>query len=240
MQQENFYFTVKDQRFNAIAFYQKEWTTPRPAVLIYHAFEGMNDMMKDNAKRIIDMGYIAITLDMYGDGQIMTTLEDCVSHCMELINDRATLHERLIASIEASRSHQKVNPKKIAAVGFCFGGLCVLDIARIGIDIQGVVSMHGVLASPPDLGMQKISAKVLVCHGHDDPQIPQAQIDAFMTEMDEAEADWQFVIYSHTKHAFSDPNAHKLGPPEMGRDYNAVTTERAWRLAQDFFNECLK
>ena len=237
MQQENFHFQTDNQRFNAIVFHKKEWTTPRPAVLIYHAFEGMNDVMLANAKRIVDMGYVAVTLDMYGDGKIANTLEDCLAHCMALINDRETLLKRLTASVEAARAHALVNPSKMAAIGFCFGGLCVLDIARAGIPIQGVVSVHGVFMPPSYPTVEKISAKVLACHGHDDPQIPKTQIDDFMTEMDAAHADWQFVIYGHTKHAFSDPNAHKIGPPEMGREYNALTTERVWRLAKDFFAE---
>lgn len=240
MQQEIFQFSVNNQLFNPIVFYKSEWTTPRATVLIYHAFEGINDVMKDNAKRIVDMGYVAITIDLYGNGQSMTTFEECAGYYAEMVNNReTTLHQRLTASVAAARAHGRVNPRKIAAIGFCFGGLCVLDIARMSTDIQGVVSVHGVLAPPPHHTTQKISAKVLVCHGHDDPQIPQTQINAFMTEMDQAEADWQFMIYSRTKHAFSDPNAHKIGPPEMGREYNALTTERGWRLAQDFFNEVL-
>ena len=240
MQQENFHFTVNNQRFHAIAFYQKEWATPRPAVLIYHAFEGMNDVMQDNARRIVDMGYVAITLDVYGDGKIGHTFEECLAYYLALINDRKILLSRLTASIEAARAHKQVNPNKIAAIGFCSGGLCVLDIARAGINIQGVVSVHGVLTPPPHQNTQKITAKVLACHGHDDPQMSKTQLDEFMQEMDAAGADWQFAIYSHTKHAFSDPNAHKIGPPEMGREYNALTTERVWRLSQDFFNEVLK
>ncbi len=237
---EKFTYTVANKTFHAAIYFKADWDLPRPALLIYHAFEGMNPQMANNAKRIVDMGFVAVTLDMYGDGLIAETVEDCMQHCMGLIKDRNELHKRLLASVEAAKNHEHVDSSKVAAIGFCFGGLCVLDLARLGCKLRGVISVHGVLA-PPEKNLGKdITAKVLACHGFDDPQIPQQQIHDFMLEMNNAHADWQFVTYGHTKHAFSDPKAAKIGGPEMGREYNPLTTERVWRLTHDFCHEIFK
>lgn len=237
---EKFTYSVSNKTFYANIFFKQDWELPRPAVLIYHAFEGMNDQMAENAKRIVNMGFVAITLDMYGDGLVVETIEDCMQHCMSLIQDRDELHKRLLASVAAAKDHQHVDHSKVVAMGFCFGGLCVLDLARLGCDLAGVISVHGILAPPEKTSNKDITAKVLACHGFDDPQVPQQQIHDFMTEMNSANVDWQFVTYGHTKHAFSDPHAANIGSPEMGREYNPQTTERVWRLTHDFCHEAFK
>lgn len=232
MENRTFSYTVDQVTFKGLVYPHPNSTAERPTMLLYHAFEGMNDVMADNARRCVEMGMNAVTLDMYGDGAIMETLDACLENCMGLINDRATLHKRLLASINAAKEQIGPTQAPFFAMGFCFGGLCVLDIARLGADIKGVISAHGILAPPPNVTPQHINTKVLACHGYDDPQVPPEQITAFMQEMNDAKADWTFVTFGHTKHAFTDPHADKIGGPEMGREFNAQSTERLWHLIQ--------
>lgn len=234
MQTHSFTYMTNGLQFKGIVYRHPDGTANRPTMLIYHAFEGMNDIMTNNAKRCLKLGMNAITLDVYGEGAVMETLEDCMTNCMNLINDRATLHTRLLASVDAAKTALNEPASPCYAMGFCFGGLCVLDLARLGADLSGVVSVHGVLAPPADVTMDIIKAKVLACHGYDDPQIPPEQISEFMQEMNNANADWTFVTFGHTKHAFTDPDAHKIGGPEMGREFNAQSTERMWQTVKNF------
>ena len=239
MRSAHFQYTSGDNNFKGTVYSKKEWTQPKPAILIYHAFEGMNPLMTANAKHIVEeMGYVAVTLDLYGNGEVMETLDTCLEHCMALIQDRQELLNRLQASVQAAGDQSQVDADNMGAIGFCFGGLCVLDLARAGTNLKGVVSAHGIYAPNDAVPNKTISAKILACHGYEDPQVPAEQISGFMKEMNDANADWQFVTYGHTKHAFTDPDAAKIGPPEMGREYNAKTTDRVWRLAKDFFAEC--
>ena len=233
MHTKNFTYTVNHTTFHARAYSVDGQFDHRPTLLIYHAFEGMNAVMADNAKHIVSLNLNAVTLDVYGDGVVLDSTEDCLNACMSLINDRPTLHQRLLASVTAATSQLSLSPNQLYAIGFCFGGLCVLDLARLGTDLAGVISVHGVLASP-DLPQHAIKAKVLACHGYDDPQIPNEQIAQFMQEMNRANADWTFVTFGHTKHAFSDPQADKIGGPEMGREFNPQSTARMWQLVTDF------
>ncbi len=152
---------------------------------------------------------------------------------MPLVNDRAALQRRLLAGIEAAKAHASVDASKVAAVGFCFGGLSVLDIARSGADVRGVVSVHG-LFFPNGLEKKKIVAKVMALHGNDDPMVPLEQVTGFMKEMDQAEVDWQLHAYGGTQHAFTTPGANDA---EMGTIYSERATRRALRSIDDFLEE---
>lgn len=237
MQSQSFTYTVDNQAFNGVVYTHPDNAKSRPTMLIYHAFEGMNDIMANNAQHCLDLGMNAITLDVYGKGAIMETIEDCMTQCINLINDRATLHARLLASVDAAKATLGESQSPYYAIGFCFGGLCVLDLARLGAKLTGVVSVHGILAPPEDLTVNTIESKILACHGFEDPQIPQDQINGFMQEMNNAKADWTFVTFGHTKHAFTDPEAHKIGSPEMGREFNAQSTKRMWSAVKNFITD---
>lgn len=210
----------------------------KPLVMVVHAFEGCNALAKEYAEKLAKLGYIGFAIDMYGDGIVCDTLDGCMEQAMKLFNDRALVRARMLDTLTYARSLEHVDPDKIAAMGFCLGGLCSLDLARAGADIKGVASFHGALVPPEGLEPHQIKAKILVMSGYDDPQIPPTQLETFMQEM--KDADVQFIFYNHTKHAFTDPNAAKIGPPEMGREYNALTTQRAWQACQDFLVEVFK
>ncbi len=209
----------------------------KPLVMVVHAFEGCNDFAKGYAEKLAELGYVGFAIDMYGQGQLGHDLETCMAHAMKLFNNRQLVRDRILDTLAFATTLDMVDSGNIAAMGFCLGGLCCLDLARAGANVKGVASLHGALVAP-DLEQKTTAAKVLVLHGYDDPQVPHDQIGALMTEM--KGADVQFMLYSNTKHAYTDPEAHKIGPPEMGREYNALTTQRAWQACQSFFEECFQ
>ncbi len=150
------------------------------------------------------------------------------------MQSRASLQKRLLAALATVKLMPWADNDKIAAMGFCFGGLCALDLARTGVDIRGVVSFHGLLIPPDNLSNPKIKAKVLVLHGHDDPMAPPDQVSALQTELTEAGCDWQIHLYGNMMHAFTNPVAND---PGFGIVYQAVADARSWRAMQNFFEE---
>lgn len=150
------------------------------------------------------------------------------------MEDRTLLAERILAAVRTVQSLPEVDTQKIAVLGFCFGGLCALDLARTGEKITGAISFHGLLQASPLHLPKKIHAKILALHGQDDPMAPPEHVQGFAEEMTTAQTDWQFHIYGNTQHAFMNPLAND---PAMGLIYNATTSQRAWRLAGDFLQE---
>ena len=209
----------------------------RPLVMVCHAFEGRNDLACEYAQKIAELGYVGFAVDMYGDGQVANDLDGCLAIMMPFFEDRAKLRQRILAAFEAAKTIPVADEDKMAAMGFCFGGMCALDLARSGADIKGAVSIHGVFAAPENVSREAITAKVLALHGYQDPQIPPEQLTDFANEMNDAGVDWQVVFYGNGKHAFTDPHASEIGPPEMGREFNQLLADRAWRASKDFFEE---
>ena len=148
-------------------------------------------------------------------------------------SDRGLLRQRITAGLTAARNLPQTDATKVAAIGYCFGGMCVLELARGGADISGVVSIHGILAAG-DTANEAIEAKVLCLHGHDDPLVPPEQVLAFENEMTAAEADWQLHAYGGTMHAFTNPAANN---PDFGTVYNAAAQQRAYQSLDNFLGE---
>jgi dienelactone hydrolase len=206
----------------------------RPAILIAHDWSGRNDFACHKAEKLAELGYIGFALDMYGKDIIGETKEEKTALIQPLINDRILLAQRMFCALETLKKLEYVDATRIAAIGFCFGGLCVLDLARGGADIRGVVSFHGLLFSPPNQKTEKIKAKILAFHGHDDPMVPVAQVMAFQDEMTVANVDWQIHVYGGTMHGFTNPKAHD---PGFGTVFNSIADKRSWISMQDFFKE---
>jgi dienelactone hydrolase len=209
----------------------------KPCVLVVHAFEGCNDLARDYANKCAELGYVGFAVDMYGDGVVEDTLEGCMEHAMALFTNRELVRTRMQDTYAFAKTLEQVDPKTIAAMGFCLGGLCCLDLARSGTNVKGVASFHGALVPPVGLEKHPITAQMLVMTGYDDPQVPPEQVQAFCEEM--KNDDLQLIVYTKTKHAFTDPDAAKIGPPEFGREYHAQTTARAWQACQQFFADIL-
>lgn len=208
----------------------------RPGVLISHMAAGREEFVENKARQVAELGYVGFAIDMYGESKRGATLEEGRALMKPLLDDRALLARRIRAALSALRSLEQVDAQKIAALGFCFGGLCVLDLARSGADIQGVISMHGLLKSH-DLPKQPIQAKILALHGHDDPLAPVGDVRAFQEEMTAAGADWQMHIYGGTQHAFTNPKAANAA---AGLMYNPVAERRAWTTLVAFLSEVLR
>jgi dienelactone hydrolase len=229
-------YACDGQEFVGYVAYEDGPSETRPVVMIAHAFEGCNELMQQHARDMATKGYIGFAIDMYGQGVVADSLESCMEHMMPCFNDRALLRDRITAAFEAAKQIPGADPKRIYAVGFCFGGMCVLDLARGGADVAAVASVHGVLSAPADANAA-ITARVLALHGYQDPQIPQADLTAFAEEMTAAGVDWQLHYFGSAKHAFTDPRADQIGEPEMGRVYDPVATARSWAMIESLLAE---
>jgi dienelactone hydrolase len=206
----------------------------RPAVLINHAWGGRDEFVANKAVKLAELGYVGFALDMYGKGVLGSGPEENAKLMQPFIDDRALLQQRISAALSAVKLLPWVDDKKCAAIGFCFGGLCVLDLARTGADLKGVVSFHGLLGAPGNTEDQRIKAKILALHGHDDPMAPPEQVLAFEQEMTRAGADWQLHVYGNTMHAFTNPAAND---PGFGTVYQADADRRSWKAMKNFLEE---
>ena len=209
--------------------------TRRPAVLVAHQWAGQSDNERQVAEQLAGLGYVGLAIDVYGKGRRGSVGEDN-SHLMNpFLADRAALRARLLAAVDVARNHDAVDPDRIAVIGYCFGGLCALDLARAGAPgLRGAVSLHGIFAAP-NLGPQPdIAASVLVLHGWDDPMAPPKDVLALAAELTAANADWQLHAYGHAKHAFTNPAANA---PENGLAYNEKAARRSWASVEAFLTE---
>lgn len=209
----------------------------RPAVIINHAWAGRNEFVEEKAVRLAELGYFAFALDMYGKGIVGRNNEECAQLMQPFMEDRGLILKRMEAALYAVKLLPWVDDKKIACIGFCFGGLCVLDLARSGADVKGVVSFHGLLNPPVDSvvnPLEKIKAKVLVLNGADDPMVSAEQVVALQQELTLAGADWQTHTYGHTMHAFTNPVAND---PVFGTVYQADADKRSWLAMKNFLLE---
>lgn len=209
---------------------------PQPAVLISHAWAGRDDFVRAKARKLAELGYAAFALDMYGKGVLGSGPEENARLMTPFMESRARLQRRITVALETLRRQPEVDAGRIAAMGFCFGGLCVLDLARTGADLAGAVSFHGLLKPPGNTAGVKIRAKVLALHGHDDPMVPPEDVLALEKELTEAGADWQVHVYGNTVHAFTNPLAND---PAFGTVYNPIAERRSWRALQNFLSETL-
>lgn len=238
MHTESRHYHHKGEELHGFLAYDKQHVNQRrPAVLVAHDWSGRNDFACNKALMLAGMGYIGFALDMYGAARTGSTTEERMALMQPIVSDRQFLRDRILAAFDEVKSLPHVDPHKIAAIGFCFGGLCVLDLARSGADIAGVVSLHGILVKPDTLKSEKIKAKVLALHGYDDPMVKPAQVDAFCQEMTEANADWQVHQYGHTKHAFTNPQAHDNA---LGTVFNPVAEQRAIQSMSNFLQEIFR
>lgn len=210
-------------------------------MLVAHAWRGLDDFAKNKAEELANLGYVAMALDNYGEGKISSNDEESAALMHPLFIDRALLRERLNAGLEAAKRLPGVDQKHIGAIGFCFGGLAVQELAKSGAEISGIVSFHGLLGSTVgsakaklEKNAAKIKAKMLILHGHDDPMVSADDISHFQQEMTQAKVDWQMHIYGGTSHAFTNPIAQDAS---SGMFYNPVAAKRAWQSMRNFFEE---
>ncbi len=206
---------------------------PHPAVLVCHMFGGRDDFAEEKARKLAELGYVGAAIDLYGLGQRGTDRASSQALMMPLIQDPPRLRRRLAAAYQAVRLLDGVDPDRMGAIGFCFGGLCALLSARMGLPLRGVVSFHGLLKIGERLDA-KVHAKILVLHGQDDPMAPPSDVGAFAEEMKRIDADWQLHAYPGVMHAFTNPVAND---PGFGTVYHAETDRRSWVEMTRFFED---
>lgn len=209
----------------------------RPGVLVVHEWYGLNDYVQMRARQLAEMGYVAFAADIYGKGKRATTAEDASKLAGPFRSDVSLLRRRTAAGLEVLRGRPEVQKDRIAAIGFCFGGTAVLELARSGADVQAVVTFHGGLATPDPNDARNIKARVLVLHGADDPLVKPQDVEAFEKEMRNAGVDWQLIKYGGAVHSFTNPAAGT--DPSKGAAYNALAATRAWQAMQVFFAETI-
>jgi len=207
----------------------------QPLVLVAHDWSGRREFACGAAERMVELGYCGFAIDLYGKGVFGRDgdTDGNSALMMPYATNRALLRQRVHAALTAARQLNRADPDRIAAIGYCFGGMAVLELARSGADIEGVVSIHGLLGTG-DVVNEKIRAKLLCLHGHDDPMGLPEQVLAFEQEMTAAGADWQMHVFGGTQHAFTNPAAHDHA---LGTVYNEAANARAQRAIADFLQE---
>ena len=204
-----------------------------PLVLIAHTWAGKDEFVHKRAEDLAALGYVGFAVDMYGNGKVGADTAENESLMTPLVSDRDMLKDRIVSALNYGKDLSGVDSSRTAAIGYCFGGLVVLDLARSGEDLRGVVSFHGLLM-PSDISEKGIKAKVLVLHGERDPMVPLDMVDTFQKEMTEADADWQLHSYGGTYHAFTNPDAND---PNLGTQFNKSANDRSWQSMKNFFAE---
>ncbi len=207
---------------------------PCPVVLVSHAWGGPGDFEYARARDLAELGYAGFSLDLYGKGVRGSNPDENATLMQPLLDDRALLQKRLRLAVEVAGGQAGVDASRMAAIGYCFGGLCVLDLARIGAGVRGVVSFHGLFFPPGNTAGNEISARVLALHGWDDPLVPPEQVVALAAELTEAGSDWQIHGYGHTAHAFTNPEAND---PAHGAFFKASAERRSWQAMVNFLGE---
>ncbi|MDA8432321.1 MAG: dienelactone hydrolase family protein [Nitrospiraceae bacterium] len=210
----------------------------RPGVLVAHEWWGLNDYAKGRAEELAKLGYVAFAIDMYGKGMTAKTSEEAAKLAGIYRADRKLMRRRAAAGLKVLRDYPLTDTGRIAAIGYCFGGGVVLEMARAGTDIAGVVSFHGDLSNPNPEDAKDIRARVLVLHGADDFFVNQEQVNAFWSEMKKTSADWQMNIYSGAVHSFTNPASGS--DPSKGVAYNEKAALRAWSAMKLFFAEIFR
>jgi dienelactone hydrolase len=206
-----------------------------PGVLVIHDWTGVQAYSKGRAGQLAALGYVAMVADIYGKGIRPANPKESAAEAGKFKTDRTLFRMRLMAGLAELKKQPNVDPDKIVAIGYCFGGTGVLELARAGADVKGVVSFHGGLDSPAPADGKNIRAKVLVLHGADDPYVPADGIAAMIAEFNAAKVDWQMVNYSGAVHSFTNPAAGSDN--SKGAAYNATADARSWVAMRSFFDE---
>jgi dienelactone hydrolase len=223
-----------DVRLEGFLAYQ-EAEGRRPGVLIVSDWMGLGDHYRNVAKKLADMGYVAFAVDMYGKGVRPANAKEAAAEASKYKSNRALMRQRVLAGLDELKKIKEVDPNRIAAIGYCFGGTTVLELARTGADIRGVVTFHGGLDSPNPEDGKKIKASLLVLHGADDPFVSPQDIAAFQDELRKAGVDWQMMYYGNNVHSFTVQGAGT--DKKKGAAYDALADKRSWEQMKLFFKE---
>jgi len=224
-----------DQVLEGFIAYDDANDKPRPGILVIHDWTGLQDYAKSRTTQLAELGYVAFAADVYGKGVRPTDPKECAIQAGTYKNDLPLLRRRVTLALDELKKNSRVDKAKLAAIGYCFGGTSVLELARSGADVKGVVSFHGGLGTKLPAAPGGIKAKILVCHGADDPFVKPPEVDAFKAEMTESKADLKFVAYPGAVHSFTKKEAGN--DPSKGQAYNEKADTESWSAMKKFFKE---
>ena len=224
-----------DTTLEGLLAYDDAKSGQRPGVLVVHQWKGLGSYEKRRAEMLAKLGYTVFAVDIYGKGVRADNPKDAAALAGKYKSDRALLRARVAAGLAVLQRQPLTDAGRVAAIGYCFGGTTVLELARSGADLVGVVSFHGGLSTPTPEDAKKIKARVVALHGADDPFVPPAEVAAFEEEMRKGGADWQLIAYGGAVHSFTDAGAGKDNA--KGAAYNEKADRRSWEAMKTFFNE---
>jgi dienelactone hydrolase len=215
--------------------YDDAWTTPRPGVLVTHDWMGNTERTELSAVKLAKLGYVAFCVDVYGKGVRPSTTDEAGKLAGLYKGNRPLMRARMHAALDTLLATKKVDAKRVGAIGYCFGGTCVLELARSGQPVAATVTFHGGLSTPTPEDAQNIVGKVLVLHGADDPYVKGEEVAAFEKEMKATKVDWQLVAYGNAVHGFTHQGAGTDN--STGYAYNAAADQRSWKAMSIFFGD---
>jgi dienelactone hydrolase len=230
-------YAANDITFHGYVAYDQNQQGKRPAVLVVHEWWGLNEYVRNRVKQLADMGYIAMAVDMFGEGKTAANPQEAQKLAGPFYQDPSLTRTRLEAALNRLRQYEQADPGRIAAIGYCYGGYVVLNAAKLGMPLTGVVSFHGNLAGAP-ANKDLLRSKVLVCHGEADQFISQQEISNFKSSMDSIGADYTFKSYPNATHAFTNPAATATGKEfNLPISYNAEADRASWNDMKAFFGK---
>ena len=231
-------YTVDGASHQGYLAYDDELAETRPGIVIVHEWWGLNDYIVRRAHMLAELGYVALAIDMYGDGRIAANPDEAGGLMTAVLGDMQKGQAALEAGYQLLLDQPGVDPDRCAAIGYCFGGAMVLHMARIGLPLSAVASFHGALGSFHTAAPGSIQARMLVCHGAADTMVSMDDVDAFRQEMDSAEANYEVMLLDGARHGFSNPEA-SLNGEKYGLDlgYQQQADEQSWQAMLKMLNE---
>lgn len=240
MVQENITYEGDGTTMHGYVAYDSAKQGQRPAVIVIHEWWGLNDYAKRRARELADLGYIAMAIDLYGNGLTADNPDSAGKYATPFYQQPDMMQRRFDAALAKLKTYPQTDASKVGAIGYCFGGAQVLNLARLGEDLKGVVSFHGNLLGVP-LDTNKLKAAILVCHGNADPFVPVSEVEKFVKEMDAAAVDYTFKGYDDATHAFTNPDATAMGEKfKIPIKYNAAADTASWNDMKAFFDRVFK
>jgi len=235
---QNIGYQADGTRMKGYMAYDDAVQGQRPGIIVVHEWWGLNDYARKRARMLASLGYTAFALDMYGEGKQAQHPDEAKIFSSEVMQNLPIEKARFTAALDVLHNNRTVDPQRIAAIGYCFGGGVVLEMARSGIDLAGVVSFHGMLATDHPAQAGTVKTKILVMTGADDPFIPPEQVAKFKREMDSAKVDYKLISYPGAKHAFTNPDANDYGEKfNLPLAYNHAADLASWKEMQAFFQK---
>ena len=228
-------YTAGDQRYVAYLAVDRGRAGRRPGVLVIPEGPGLGELNRERARELARMGHVALAIDYHGDGRTYDDMQEMTARLAVLRGDPAIIRAITRAALALLVAQPEVDPARVAAIGFCYGGTAALELARSGAEVACTVGFHSGLATKRPEDARHIRGKVLICNGADDPLVPPEERAAFEAEMRAGQVDWRLYVFGNTVHGFANPDAGRRGNPALA--YHRPTAERAWRAMRDVFDE---